>query len=80
MKWIFRPFFIAENEIACSTDSYFSNLSYIEERDLLVSLPWSWPFRAKNVRLSARGQNIQIRSPDVIRCVDMSIILQQREE
>ena len=60
MKWIFRPFFIAENEIACSTDSYFSNLSYIEERDLLVSLPWSWPFRDKNVRLSARGQNMQI--------------------
>ena len=43
------------------------NLFYTETARGLLS------FRAKNVRHSARGQNMQIRSSDVIRFADLSI-------
>ena len=69
----FLPLFIPEYWSLCCTDSYFASLGIGQARTNFFScmLP-SWPIRVKTVRHSEDGQNMQISTVDVTRCIKLS--------
>ena len=63
-----NDFDLHENETACRTHFHkkgFALRLVLKERGKETR---KWPIRVKNVRHSARGQNMQIGTVDVIRC------------